>query len=159
MIEDGLKSSGLAVERAAELAGAAGGSPGWAIRAASEPKLLEERVAVVRRALDWIVADPGSRVVTAIRMGDTFSKKRPEVFGELETVLGVWRDALLLKTSVPDATTFPAQTATLVRTIESWSLLEVHRALVSVRQCIADLEANVRPRLAIESMVLQWPKA
>jgi hypothetical protein len=28
----------------------------------------------------------------------------------------------------------------------------------SVQQCIRDLETNVRPRLAMEAMVLQWPK-
>lgn len=72
----------------------------------------------------------------------------------MEVVLGVWRDALLLKTGLPNAVTFPAVASELSVSVDRWQLRSIHTALRSVRQCIADLEANVRPRLAIESMVL-----
>ncbi|MCC6791706.1 MAG: DNA polymerase III subunit delta' [Thermomicrobiales bacterium] len=156
-IESGLIEMGVAADRAAEIAGAAGGVPGWAIRATAEPKLISERREAIERSLSWLGGTPYERVVVAFRLGDSFSKRRSTIFRELEVTLGLWRDALLLKTSTDSAMTFPAAAGQLDTLIRAWSLESIHAALRSVRQCIADLEANVRPRLAIESMVLQWP--
>ena len=41
--------------------------------------------------------------------------------------------------------------------VRAWDLAALHRAVRAVQTCIADLEANVRPRLALEAMVLAWP--
>ena len=35
--------------------------------------------------------------------------------------------------------------------------LALSRALAASLRCLADLDANVRPRLALETMVVQWP--
>lgn len=157
VIERGLIARGVASGEAALLAGAAGGSPGWAVRASTDPKMLAARNAIVERALEWVVDAPGGRAITALKLADTFSKRRTDVFADLETVLGIWRDALLLKADVPAGMIHVPHADRLSRAAASWSLAQVHTALRSVRQCIADLEANVRPRLAIEAMVLQWP--
>ncbi len=157
VIEAGLRGRGVDSARALEIAGAASGSPGWAIRALASPKMMGERIESIERAITWVRAAQFDRVATAFRMGDSFSKRRPAVFRDMEVVLGVWRDALLLKTGLPNAVTFPAVASELSDSVDRWQLRSIHTALRSVRQCIADLEANVRPRLAIESMVLQWP--
>jgi DNA polymerase-3 subunit delta' len=156
-IEQGLVEAGSPPERAAEIAGAAGGLPGWAIRATSEPKLISDRRESIERSLSWVKASPYERVVTAFKLGDSFTKRRPSVFRELEVALGIWRDALLLKAAVAPAVSFSMVADELAHVIQAWSLDTINAALQSVRQCIADLEANVRPRLAIESMVLRWP--
>ena len=156
-IQAGLESRGFDSDRAAELAGAASGAPGWAIRAAGNPKLMADRLDAINRAVGWIHASPFERVVTAFRLGDSFSKRRQAVFQDLEVVLGLWRDALLLKSDLAGAVTFPAAANELTSSVGNWPLQTIHASLRSVRQCIADLEANARPRLAIESMVLQWP--
>jgi DNA polymerase-3 subunit delta' len=157
VIVHGLRERGEAPERAEALAGAANGLPGWAIRAAEQPKLLTERLASIEQAISWIEATPYERIVAAVKMGDSFTKRRPAVFRELETALGVWRDAMLLNTGQRRAVSFPSAADTIARVTGNLSLAAIHAALRSVRQCIVDLEANVRPRLAIESMVLQWP--
>ena len=157
VIEHGLIDRGVGAGLAEAIAGAAGGKPGWAIRALDQPKLLSDRAETLTRTMTWIGGSSYERIVTAVRMGDSFTKRRPLVFQELEIALGVWRDALLLKTDQQTAITFPSANDELSRMIQAWTLSMVHAALRSVRQCIADLEANVRPRLAIESMVLQWP--
>lgn len=157
VIEQGLLGRGVDAERAATLASASGGAPGWAIAAAAQPKLLAERLEAIEGALHWVGAAPYERIVAAVKLGDGFTKRRPATFRELEVTLGVWRDALLLKAGLADAVSFPSVSARVAELSERWSLTNIHAALRSVRQCIADLEANVRPRLAIESMVLQWP--
>jgi DNA polymerase-3 subunit delta' len=157
VIQSGLIARRVKESTAVELAGAAGGLPGWAIRAADSPKLLADRLEAVGRGVDWMSAERFERVVTAFKLGDSFTKRRQAVFQDLEIVLGLWRDAALIKADLSDAVSFPSATGRLGEPVHRLSLASIHGALRSVRQCIADLEANVRPRLAIESMVLQWP--
>jgi DNA polymerase-3 subunit delta' len=157
IIRDGLVSSGVPADRADELAALASGSPGWACRAATDPKIVEQRRQAVAKALDWLNASGYERLVAAVRLGDSFSKRRPETFADLDTLLGAWRDALLLRAGQTDYLTFRGQRDRLEDVAGAWPMEAVHRAVRSVQQCIADLEANVRPRLALEAMVLQWP--
>jgi DNA polymerase-3 subunit delta' len=157
VIRDGLVESGVPVDHAEELAALAAGSPGWARRAAEDASIVDERRQAVSRAFDWIAASAYQRLVTAVRLGDAFSKRRSETFADLDTLLGVWRDALLLRAGQSDFLTFRGQRDRLDDVAGAWSIDGVHRAVCSVRTCIADLESNVRPRLALEAMVLQWP--
>ena len=153
-----LVAAGLPEPRAVEVAALAGGRPGWAHRAAADPKLLQRRQETVDRALAWVAGSGYDRLVTAVRLGDTFTKKRGEVFADLETLLGVWRDALLLHAAQPTYLTHRGETAERLQELaRGWALDDVHRAVCAVQTCIGDLEANVRPRLAMESMVSQWP--
>jgi DNA polymerase-3 subunit delta' len=156
-IRDGLIVSGLTSDRADELAALAAGSPGWACRAAADPKLVDQRRQAVGRAIDWMNATGYERLVAAVRLGDSFSKRRSETFADLDTLLGVWRDALLLRAGQSDFLTFRGERDRLDDVAGAWTIEAVHRAVRSVQTCIADLEANVRPRLALEAMVLQWP--
>jgi DNA polymerase-3 subunit delta' len=157
VIRDGLDSLGVPPDRAEALAALAAGIPGWARRALDDPKLVEQRQQAVGRALDWVGASDYDRMVTAVRLGDSFGKRRTETFSDLDTLLGIWRDALLLHAGQTDFLTFRGETDRLADLSRSWPLDAVHRAVRSVLTCVADLEANVRPRLALEAMVLQWP--
>lgn len=157
-IEAGLIGRGIAGPRATELAALANGAPGWAIRASSDPRLESERVAAIDRAIAWAESDAHQRIVSAIKMGDGFSKDRARVFAELSMLTGVWRDAMLIVAGQERFVHFQNRRTQLQSLAERSSLAAAHRAICSVRACIRDLEANVRPRLAIEHMVLQWPK-
>lgn len=153
----GLIQNGVAPDQAEEIAGLSGGRPGWAVRAAARPKLVEERRADVDRAVSWIAGSGFDRMVTAVRLGDGFTKRRAETFAALDTVLGVWRDLLLLHVSLPAYLNHRAHGERLHQLAGGWAIGELHRAVRSVQTCISDLETNVRPRLAMEAMVLQWP--
>jgi DNA polymerase-3 subunit delta' len=158
VIIDGLIESGVSAAEADRIAALSAGRPGWARRAAEDPKLVTTKSDSINRALSWIETNGYQRLVTAVRLGDTFSKKRHEIFKDLDTLLGVWRDVLLLATSVPNYLTnrgFEERIRDLAR---SWTVGEIHTAVCAVQTCISDLDANVRPRLAMEAMVLQWPK-
>ena len=152
-----LAASGVAPDRADAIAELAAGRPGWALRAAADPALPRERGEAVERALTWIAGSPYERLVTAVRLGDGFSKRRSAVFADLETLLGIWRDALLLRADLPQHLTFRLRAERLRELAQGWPLDALSRAVDAVQTCIADLDANVRPRLALEAMVLAWP--
>ncbi|HEU5433188.1 MAG TPA: hypothetical protein VFU81_16090, partial [Thermomicrobiales bacterium] len=156
-IAAGLCERGVAPERARTLAGLAQGRPGWAIRAADDPALERERLAAIARAADWIAASRYERIVAAVRLGDSFAKRRDETFADLETALGLWRDLLLRRLGLAAHAQFPGQTERIAALAGDWTIGDLLRAIEAVQACLADLEANVRPKLATEAMVLQWP--
>ncbi len=156
-VVESLLAAGIGRERAEEIAALSGGRPGWAHRAAADRKVLQRRMEAVDRAFSWIAGSGYDRLVTAVRLGDTFSKRRPETFTDLETLLGVWRDALLLHADQPHYLTYRGDAERLNELARDWTMNDLHRAVCSVQTCIGHLEANVRPRLALEAMVLEWP--
>ena len=156
-VVDSLLASGVEQSRADEIASLSGGRPGWAHRAASDRKVLQRRLDALDWAFSWVAGTGYDRLVTAVRLGDTFSKRRPEVFADLETLLGVWRDALLLQAGQPHYLTYRGNAERLNELVGGWTIDDLHRAVCSVQSCIGHLEMNVRPRLALEAMVLEWP--
>ncbi len=158
-IVDGLVARGVEAARAAEVASVSGGLPGLANDIANNPKVLTRQQESVERALDWIEGSGYDRLVTAVRLGDSFSKKRPDVYQDLEILLGVWRDTLLMHATQITHMTYRGIAERLHALAVGWTLVDIHKGICSVQQCLADLESNVRPRLALESMVLQWPNS
>ncbi|MCC6314681.1 MAG: AAA family ATPase, partial [Thermomicrobiales bacterium] len=156
-ITAGLEASGAAPDRAREIALLAQGRPGWAIHAARDEKMLRAHAERVEHALAWVEGSPYDRLVRAVQRGDAFSKQRDLVFADVETVLGIWRDLLLMSGGAPGAITYQREQGRLERLAAGWDLAGVCRAVTSVQRCLADLEANVRPRLALEGMVAEWP--
>ena len=152
-----LQAAGVEHPRSDEIAALAAGRPGWALDAAADPALVQRRRDAVDRALAWIGGSACDRLVAAVRLGDAFPKRRAEVYDDLGTLLGVWRDALLLRLQLPQHLTFSDHAERLNGLARGWSLDSLHRAVAAVQTCVSDLESNVRPRLALEAMVLQWP--
>lgn len=142
-IQRRLESGGVDAVRAQHLATLSQGSMGWALQATATPALADERQAVVEAAQSLIDGDSHARSVTALRLADEFGGNREAVFARLGFVQGIWRDRLL--------------TAASSREAADRDLVEMANAIRSVDACIANLEANVRPRLALLSMVGTWP--
>jgi DNA polymerase-3 subunit delta' len=152
-----LARHGATPEQAADLAALAQGRPGWALRALADPKLGEQHLRELDQAIEWVSAGAYERLVTAVKSADRFSKARSETLSQLGVLLGVWRDLMLLGAGLSDRVTYVAFIDRLSGIGVSWQLPELKRAIRSVQTCIEDLETNVRPRLAMEAMVLQWP--
>ncbi len=90
-------------------------------------------------------------------LADEFPKDRDGVYTRLQLVQSVWRSALHLNLDVPSPameTSLDAHRAGVQRMSQG----DLVRAIRSVDTCIANLEANVRPRLTLESMVIAWPR-
>lgn len=147
-----LRASGVEEDLAHTIAAASVGRPGWAFRALENEQLLKQRVETQSSVVSWIHSDPYGRLAEATRLGDAFTKDREAVYSRLLAAQTVWRSMVLRAVGVPDVE-HPELTGGGI----SFAASDAVRALKSVDACLADLDANVRPRLALQSMVLQWP--
>lgn len=149
-IADCLMSRGAADPEARNLASLAEGRPGWAFAAQVDAAVVITRKAALARALEWIEMSPFQRVCRAFELATEFTRKRSTVFAELETVELVWRSVMMRVSG--------ARLGADVAASSDLTLRESVNAVESVTRCMVDLDYNVRPRLALQSMVMEWPE-
>lgn len=152
-VEAALVEHGVEGNRARAIAPLSDGLMGWAIAAASDPALVKERDKVRSKARAWIASDRYHRVLSATLLADGFAKDREAVFEELLAAQRAWRDVLHLVEQVN-----PGRETDDSVLFTGLSGPSVVAGLKSIDACIAGLEANVRPRLALQAMVDAWPE-
>lgn len=157
-IETFLEETGIESELAGVAAAFSNGAPGWAIRAAEDTMLIEESAAIVEQAATWIGSSDFDRVATAFALSDVIPKQRTETVAVIEATAGLWRDSMLVRSGNSDRIVYRAHSDLTDRLAGSHELSELLTALSSVWTCLEDIRINVRPRLALESMVLEWPR-
>ena len=153
VVEAALVERGVETLRARDIAALSDGAIGWAMAAAHDPALTEDRAQSRARAREWIASDTYHRLVTATLLADGFTKDRDAVFAELLAAQRAWREILHVVEQV-DADHAPVE---WLQPDHGFSGPSVVASLRSIDGCVADLEANVRPRLALQTMVSAWP--
>lgn len=153
VITEALVARGVAEEQASELALLSRGSAGWAVAAVSNNALLTSRREARAAAAEWLAGSTYERLATAYRLGDQFPKRRDDVIATVQMVVQLLREELL---RVAGASALRQEED---RIASEGTLAALARALSSTLQCLSDFDANVRPRLAMEAMVLAWPSS
>ena len=140
---------GVEPDYAHELAETSGGRPGWAVRAISEPQLMEERGAILREIEDVMGSSMEGRFEYANGLASDFTRNREKGGQVLELWLDWWR-AILLKA---------VRSASGHADVEGTQLTvrEIATAIGAVLEARSNLERNVTYRLATEQMMLQMP--
>jgi DNA polymerase III subunit delta' len=119
---------------------------------------LEQRRAGIETALEMI-EDPLIALAESRRMADVFRRgQREQIQQEIDQLIGLWRDLLLYKVGRPDDVTNIDVIEQLTRSGSNWTLQDIQRALEACYQALHDLSINVQPRLALNTMVIQWPE-
>jgi DNA polymerase-3 subunit delta' len=157
-IESFLCDSGTDPDTAVAAAAFSMGAPGWAIRAAADRLLIEESASVAEQAASWIESTEFERIATAFALCDAMFKQKAETMAIIEATAGLWRDSLLVRSGNSDRIVYRAHSELTDRLAGSHDISELLAALSSVWTCLDDVRTNVRPRLALESMVLSWPR-
>jgi DNA polymerase-3 subunit delta' len=152
-----LVDRGVDQDVAVKLSKQATGLPGLAMEMALDPTMLESRHTAFARAGEWIAATPFERVCRSFALANDFGKSRQAVFDELETLGELWRSVMMHSAGVETPATERVSAMDVLEPLKHIELVESLRALESVMTCMSDLESNVRPRLALEAMVMQWP--
>jgi DNA polymerase-3 subunit delta' len=152
-VENLLTKQGVAADMAAEIASLSRGAAAWALDAAADGRLLRTRREERESAASWIGSSRYERLVTAFTLGEQFTKRRQSVIGVVQAATQLLREEMigvvsqLGSSSATDASDEPDRA-------DAYAL---SKAVAASLRCLTDLEANVRPRLALEAMVLAWP--
>jgi DNA polymerase-3 subunit delta' len=154
VIEDALRNRGVSSELAREIAELSRGCPAWAMAAAEGRSELQLSRQARETAQSWIEAAPYERLVTAYRLGEQYTKRRGEVIGVVQAAIHVMREEMIGAVDQPREQDPGRLQDKMSRTALAWS-----QGIDAALRCLGDLEANVRPRLALQAMVLAWPNS
>jgi DNA polymerase-3 subunit delta' len=150
-VAQSLRGRGVADDLATEVASLSRGCAGWALAAVADKKVLQTRRDERAAAARWIASPRYEQLVTAFTLGDQFSKRRSEVVGVVQAAIELLREEMLA-----------AAQAIGNRPASGVGTTPAHvysRAIDAALRCLSDLDSNVRPRLALEAMVVAWPNS
>ncbi len=158
-LAEALVRRGLAdEERANRLAALAAGRPGWALAAARDPAVLDAREADARALFDALGADRLGRLAIARGLTERWSSQPEAVRATLRVWLGWWRAVLLAQLGLGErvALAHPGE-AERAQAAARLAPAQAREAQARVQQTLADLDANVNPRLALDLLLLRLP--
>jgi DNA polymerase-3 subunit delta' len=144
-----LANLGASSELAADIAALSRGRMAWAIQAYREPELLDASRKEREAAEAWLRQTRYEQLITAYHLGERFTKQRDEVIAVVQMAVQTLRGELLRAADAPASDAPSATHPTTAR--------ELARAVSATLRCLSDLDANARPRLTLETMVMSWP--
>jgi len=154
-VAQALQRRGVADSLATEVAMLSRGCAGWALAAVADKKLLQARRDERASAARWIASPRYEKLVTAFTLGDQFGKRRTEVVGVVQAAIQLLRDEMIV---AAQATSEAGKNETQSVGVASRAAV-FSRAISATLQCLSDLNSNLRPRMALEAMVVAWPNS
>ncbi len=148
---------GIEPQRAGLLARLSHGCLGWAVSAASDDTLLNQRHESLGRLLDLINADYGARFTFASQLAVQFSQSRSQVYELLELWLDFWHDLMLVRVGCPDPVTNVDRLDTLSEIAQRYQLWQIETFINNIRAVGEQLRQNANPRLVLEVLMLDMP--
>ena len=146
-------------ELAARLARLSQGRPGWAITALKDPASLELHTQTALRIIGVIRGDVEERFQYARELDGRFRRDRDGVFTEMRRWLEWWRDVAIVKAGLPDNVINADWLPALEAIAKPLTMDDIAAAAEGIVDTISALESNAIPRLALEVMMLEMPKA
>jgi DNA polymerase-3 subunit delta' len=154
IIEREMKSRyGLDQERASLLARLSEGRMGWAVTAARDSTILEQR----QESLKQLLALPKMERIDRLDYAERLSRQPSSIREMLELWLGWWRDLLLIKGGCERMIGNVDLRISLEEQARRHDLTQIYRFMRAIRDTISQLEDNVNPRLALEVLMLDLP--
>jgi len=154
-VEGALNSClGIETEKARLLAGICRGRLGWAIMAAEDDTLLQQRSERLDKLLEVVDASYNGRFAYAAQLASQFGQNRRPVQEVLDLWLDWWRDLLMVKAGCKDAITNIDLESVIVSRAESYSLAEIKTVIDSIKTAAEQLEQNANPQLVLEVLML-----
>ncbi|MFC1915633.1 ATP-binding protein [Chloroflexota bacterium] len=148
---------GVEPQKARLLARLSHGCLGWALSAAFDDNLLQQRVEKVSRLLEVITSDYEERFAYATQLAAQFTQNRELVYEILDLWLDWWRDLMLVKISCSALITNADQSAALVEMASGYSLIQIRAFVDSIQAAGEQLRQNANPRLVLEVLMLDMP--
>jgi len=149
---------GIEPQKARLLARLCHGCLGWAVSAAVDDGLLQERAEKLDSLLSIIDADYEERFAYAAQLAARFSQNRRLVQEVLDLWLDFWRDLLLVKVGSNAATTNVDRLVTLTEMAEAYNLAQIKTFIESIQEAGKQLRQNANPQLVLEILMLNIPE-
>ena len=148
---------GVEPEKAGLLARLSHGCLGWALSAATDNSLIQQRNEELARLFDVITADCEERFAYVAQLVAQFSQNRGLVYGVLDLWLDYWRDLMLVKTGCQDIITNIDRLDQLVEMARGYRLAQIKSFIQGLRAAAEQLKQNANPRLVLEVLMLDIP--
>ncbi len=148
---------GVEQPKAGFLARLSHGRLGWALSAAFDDGLLQQRAENLDRLLTVINADYEERFAYVAQLAAMFQRSRDSVQGILDLWLEWWRDLMLVKAGCGDSMTNIDFEAVLVEMARGYSLAQMKTFIDAIRAAKEQLMLNANPRLVLEVLMLGIP--
>jgi len=134
------------------------GCLGWALSAAVDDSLLQQRAERIDRLLDITNGNYEQRFDYVVQLVAQFSRSRDLVQEVLDLWLDWWRDLLLVKLGCNDAITNIDHEAKLVDMARGYNLAQVKAFINGIQAAGEQLRQNANPRLVLEVLMLSIPR-
>ena len=153
-----IRNWGVEPPRAKLLSRLCHGCLGWALSAASDDGLLQQREEKLERLLDLISADYEERFAYATQLANQFSQNRELVLEVLDLWRDWWRDLLLVKVGLSETITNIDMSTTTVDWAGSYRLAQIKDFINSIQAAGEQLRQNANPQLVLEVLMLNMPR-
>ncbi|MEQ4487777.1 MAG: DNA polymerase III subunit delta' [Dehalococcoides mccartyi] len=157
LIHETFIKQGLDEEKAELLSHLSYGRVGWAMEAASNPEILEERKAKIDKIMRVLGQDEEDRFNYAADVSNLFGKNRAEAEEVLDMWLGLFRDMLLLKADAGQNMTNIDYKDILYQACGGLGLVDIRAGIDNILKAQSQLRANANPRLCLEVLMLSLP--
>lgn len=152
--ERALRSKGVEAAQAELLARLSEGAIGWALDAAQDASVLEQRA-------DWLALFeqlPAQNLIQRLEQAQRLEKLAEHLPQFLDLWVVWWRDVLLMQADCQELVTNVDQMAKLDRQAAAFRPTQSHRFLQTMQQARSDLEHNANARLTLEVLLMDCPQ-
>lgn len=146
-------------ELAERLARLSRGCLGWAINAAQDPQVLEQREADLEQIAEISQATLEERFSYAAELGNRFYRDRDSVREILFLWLSWWRDLVLIKEGAEQFVQNLDQLGQLRLQATGLTTVSIMGFIKMLQGTLEALDSNANPRLALEVLMLNLPAA
>lgn len=153
-----IEKKGLEPPRARLLAGLSHGCPEWALAAANDDSLMQQRDEELNRLLGVIGEGYEERFAYVARLAARFSQDRGAVYRVLDLWRDLWRDLMLQKLGRDDMIINIDHKAELVAMAGLYRLEQIRGFIDSLQAAAEHLRQNANTRLALEVLMLDIPR-
>ena len=143
--------------RAGLLARFSHGQLGWAVTAAADDTLLQQRDAEIEQLLTVVNSDIQERFTYVARLAAQFNQNRTSVYAILDLWLDFWRDLMLVKIDCSDIIINVDRSAKLAGLAQGFTLSQIRDCIQSIQATREQLMQNANAQLALEVLMLDMP--
>lgn len=145
---------GMPADTATQLAHISAGRPGYAIRLYQQPELLEQRRSWVEGLFHTLAGSKRERFASAMEL----VRNNDELRSMLQVWLTLWRDVLLRSTGITDSLTNPDYLSQVERLVQQVTLPDARLYARSIESTLNRIDHNVNARLALEVLLMDFPR-